>query len=339
MSTRDQLHDLLAHRILLLDGATGTMLQRLDLTEADVRGTRFAEHAGSVRRNYDLLTLTHPATVSAIHEAYLDAGADIIKTNTFNSTAVSQAQYGLAALAYELNVSAARLARAAADRRTQQDPDRPRFVAGVVGPTTRRLSDSPDVIRPASWGLLFDATRAAYREQVRGLMDGGVHLLLLETVVDAMNANAALVAIAEEFDVRSEELPLMISVTLTDDSGRLLSGETLDAFHRSIRLARPFSVGLNCGRGARHMRRVLAELSPLVEGYVSCHPSAGLPDIRGQYEEAPADTAALLLEFAKSGLVNIVGGCCGTTPDHIRATRDALAAVAPRRISGAVRRT
>jgi 5-methyltetrahydrofolate--homocysteine methyltransferase len=339
MSTRERLHGLLARRVLLLDGAMGTMMQRHNLTEEQARGDRFRAHAWAVRGNYDLLALTNPAMVSAAHHAYLSAGADIIETNTFSSTGIAQALYGLEPLTYEINVAAARLARVAADGWSQRTPDRPRFVAGAIGPTPRRLSDPPGVSRPPSSTVAFDAVRAAYREQVGGLIDGGVDVLLLETIVDGRNADAATIAIEEEFNARGVELPLMVSAVAANGSGRLLSGETLEAFYRSIRRARPFSVGLNCGPGAHHLRPLLALLSRIVEGYVTCHPSAGLPDAAGRYEEEPAETAALLRDVTASGFVNIVGGCCGTTPDHIRAIGDAVKDVPPRRPSGGASQT
>ncbi|MBI4265831.1 MAG: methionine synthase [Acidobacteria bacterium] len=328
MTTADRLHDLLARRILLLDGAMGTMIQRHPLTEADFRGGRFAGHPRELKGNNDLLVLTRPDVIGGIHHAYLAAGADIIETNTFNSTAISQADYDLQACACELNLAAARLARAAADE--WSTPDRPRFVAGAIGPTNRTLSISPDVGNPSLRTVTFDQMRDAYREQVRGLIDGGVDLLLLETIFDTLNAKAAIAAMLETFDERGVGLPLMISVTVTDRSGRTLSGQTLDAFYVSIRHARPFSVGLNCALGAREMRPYLAELARLAECYVTCYPNAGLPNAFGQYDELPSDTARLLRDFAESGFVNILGGCCGTTPEHIRALAAAIDGLPPR---------
>ena len=330
MTTLDTLHAQLASRILLLDGAMGTMIQGYDLTEDDFRGERFREHPGDLKGNSDLLILTRPDVLGEIHRVYLEAGADIIETNTFSSTAIAQADYGLGALAYELNVEGARLARMAADEWSARTPERPRFVAGAIGPTNRTLSLSPDVNDPAFRAVTFDAVRDAYRDQVRGLIDGGADLLLLETIFDTLNAKAAIVAIAEVFEERWVELPLMISVTITDRSGRTLSGQTLDAFYMSIRHARPFSVGLNCALGAREMRPYLAELSRLCETYVSCYPNAGLPNAFGGYDEQPDETSRLLREFAEAGLVNMVGGCCGTRPDHIRAINEAVRGLAPR---------
>jgi 5-methyltetrahydrofolate--homocysteine methyltransferase len=330
MTTATRLHELLASRILLLDGAMGTMIQRHRLTEAEFRGERFRDHHHDLKGNNDLLVLTRPDVIREIHHAYLEAGADIIETNTFSSTAIAQADYKLEALAYELSREGARLARGAADECNRKTPERPRFVAGAIGPTNRTLSISPDVGNPAFRAVTFDQVVAAYKDHVRGLIDGGVDLLLLETIFDTLNAKAAIVAILDVFDEEQVELPLMISVTITDRSGRTLSGQTLDAFYTSIRHARPFSVGLNCALGAREMRPHVAELARIAETYVTCYPNAGLPNAFGEYDELPAETSALLRDFAESGFVNIVGGCCGTTPDHIRALSTAVAGLPPR---------
>jgi len=330
MTTTERLEQLLAQRILLLDGAMGTMIQRHRLSEADFRGERFRDHPRDLKGNNDLLVLTRPDIVRDIHDAYLAAGADIIETNTFSSTAIAQADYGLEALAYELSHAGARLARTAADEWNARTPDRPRFVAGAIGPTNRTLSISPDVGNPAFRAVTFDQVVSAYTDHVCGLIDGGADLLLLETIFDTLNAKAAIVAILNVFEQRGAALPLMISVTITDRSGRTLSGQTLDAFYTSIRHAQPFSVGLNCALGAREMRPHVAELARIAETYVTCYPNAGLPNAFGEYDELPAETSALLREFAKSGFLNIVGGCCGTTPDHIRALADAVAGLAPR---------
>ena len=313
-----------------MDGAMGTMIQQHRLAEEDFRGERFREHERALKGNNDLLILTRPDVIGSIHSEYLEAGADIIETNTFSSTAIAQADYGLESVAYELNLHGARLARAAADEWTARTPDRPRFVAGALGPTNRTLSISPDVDDPAFRAVTFDAVRDAYRDQVRGLIDGGSDLLLLETIFDTLNAKAAISATLEVFDERGVELPLMISVTITDRSGRTLSGQTLDAFYTSIRHARPFSVGLNCALGAREMRPYLAELARIAEGYVTCYPNAGLPNAFGQYDELPEETAGLLHEFADAGFVNMLGGCCGTTPEHIKAVTAAVQGLAPR---------
>jgi 5-methyltetrahydrofolate--homocysteine methyltransferase len=321
----------LAGRILILDGAMGTMVQQHKLDEASVRGTRFRDHTHLLKNNIDLLVLTRPDLISSIHDAYLEAGADIIETNTFGSTSIAQSDFGLEAIVYELNVEAARLARDAADAWTARTPARPRYVAGAIGPTNRTLSISPDVNNPAFRATTFAEVRKAYREQVRGLMDGGVELLLLETVFDTLNAKAAIAGIHDEFEARGIEVPLMISATIADRSGRTLSGQTLDAFYVSIQHARPFSVGLNCAFGARQMRPYMAELSRLAGEYMSCYPNAGLPNAFGEYDELPEQTAALLRDFADTGFVDILGGCCGTTPAHIRAIREAVDGVTPRR--------
>jgi 5-methyltetrahydrofolate--homocysteine methyltransferase len=334
---RKTLGNLLAKRILVLDGAMGTMIQRHQLTEADFRGRRFAGHSHDLRGDNDLLVLTRPEIILEIHHQYLEAGSDIIETNTFNSTAVSQADYGLGSLAYELNLEGAKLARQACDAWTARTPDRPRFAAGSIGPTNRTLSISPQVNDPAFRAIAFDALKDAYKDQVRGVLDGGCHLLLIETIFDTLNAKAAIVALEEVYDERrtpiDERAPLMISVTVTDLSGRTLSGQTIDAFWASVSHARPFSVGTNCALGARDMRPYLAELSRIAECYVTCYPNAGLPNAFGQYDEQPADTGRYLHEFATSGFVNIVGGCCGTTPDHIAAIAKGVDGLPPRNLN------
>ena len=327
---RHTLDALLATRILVLDGAMGTMIQRHKLTEADFRGDRFKSHPRDLKGNNDLLVLTRPDVIAGIHRQYLDAGSDLIETNTFSSTAIAQADYALESCVYELNVEGARLARAAADEWTARTPDRPRFVAGSMGPTNRILSLSPDVNNPAFRAMTFDQLCAAYRDQVRGLIDGGADLLLLETIVDTLNAKAGIVAIEEVFDEKHVRLPLMISVTITDRSGRTLSGQTIDAFWASIAHARPFSVGINCALGARDMRPYLAELARIADCYVSCYPNAGLPNAFGEYDERPQDTGSYLREFASAGFVNIVGGCCGTTPEHIAAIANGVERLRPR---------
>jgi 5-methyltetrahydrofolate--homocysteine methyltransferase len=325
---------LLERRILLLDGAMGTMIQRYKLTDADFRGERFKDHPKDQKGNSDLLVLTRPDVIGAIHREYLAAGADIIETNTFTSTAIAQADYGLESLAYELNVAGARIAREAADEWTAKTPDRRRFVAGSMGPMNRTLSISPDVNNPASRGMTFDQARSAYEDEVRGLIDGGVDLLLVETIFDTLNAKAAIAAIEQVFEERGVRIPVVISVTVTDRSGRTLSGQTLDAFYVSIRHAQPFAVGINCALGAREMRPHLEELARLAESYVLCYPNAGLPNAFGEYDQLPAETGDLLREFATSGLVNILGGCCGTTPDHIRAVAAAVEGIKGRTVRG-----
>ncbi|MEO5897822.1 MAG: methionine synthase [Vicinamibacterales bacterium] len=330
MTTIDTLHAQLAKRLLVLDGAMGTMIQRYKLTEADFRGERFKDHPREQKGNSDLLVITRPDVIGAIHREYLAAGADIIETNTFTSTAIAQADYGLESLVYELNVAGARVAREAADEWTKETPDRPRFVAGSIGPTNRTLSISPDVNNPAFRAVSFDEMREAYEEQVRGLIDGGVDLILIETIFDTLNSKAAIVALENVFEEKKVRLPLMISVTITDRSGRTLSGQTLEAFYISIRHARPFSVGINCALGARDMRPYMEELARMAECYVSSYPNAGLPNAFGEYDEQPNETGELLCDFAASQFANIVGGCCGTTPDHIRAVAKAVEGIVPR---------
>jgi 5-methyltetrahydrofolate--homocysteine methyltransferase len=330
MTTTEHLRELLASRILVLDGAMGTMVQRYRLGETDFRGDRFAGHHGDLKGNNDLLLLTRPDVIGEIHRQYLAAGADIIETNTFSSTSIAQADYGLEHLAYDMSLAGAQVAREAADEWTRRTPRKPRFVAGAIGPTNRTLSISPDVNNPAFRAVTFDQVRDGYREHVRGLVDGGSDVLLIETIFDTLNAKAAIAAVMDVFDERGVELPIMISVTITDRSGRTLSGQTLDAFLVSILHARPFSVGLNCALGAREMRPYLAELSRLADTFVTCYPNAGLPNAFGDYDEQPADTGTLLQEFATAGFVNIVGGCCGTTPDHIRAIAESVAPLPPR---------
>jgi len=327
---RELLDTILSQRILVLDGAMGTMIQRYKLEEADYRGERFGGHSHELKGNADVLVLTRPDVIEAIHREYLDAGADIIETNTFNAQAVSQADYALQPIVYELNVEGARIARRAADDYTRRDPGKPRFVAGSIGPANRTLSISPDVNDPSFRAITFDAMRDAYAEQARGLIEGGVDLLLLETIFDTLNAKAAIVAIREVQREKGVRLPLMISVTITDRSGRTLSGQTLDAFSISMEHARPFSIGINCALGATEMRPYLAELSRMAECWVTAYPNAGLPNAFGQYDEQPEETGRLLRDFASSGFVNIVGGCCGTTPQHIAAIAKAVEGVAPR---------
>jgi 5-methyltetrahydrofolate--homocysteine methyltransferase len=331
MTITHQLHQLLATRILVLDGAMGTMIQRLKLTDEQFRGERFRRHPKDLKGNSDLLVLTRPDDIAAIHAQYLEAGADIIETNTFTATTISQADYDLQTLAYEINVEGARLARRVTDAWTARAPERPRFVAGSMGPTNRTLSISPDVNNAAFRASTFDEMRRAYAEQAAGLIDGGAHLLLLETIFDTLNAKAAIIGIEDAFEQRGVRLPLMISVTITDRSGRTLSGQTLDAFYVAVEHAQPFSIGLNCALGAREIRPYLAELARIATCYVTCYPNAGLPNAFGQYDELPDETAQLLREFATSGFVNVIGGCCGTTPDHIRAVAAAVSGLPPRR--------
>ncbi len=308
----------------------GTMIQRRHLSEADFRGDRFASHRHDLKGNNDLLVLTRPDVIADIHHQYLAAGADIIETNTFSSTSVSQADYGLESLVYELNVTAAQLAKKVTAEWATRTPDRPRFVAGSIGPTNKSLSISPDVNSPAFRASTFDALRDAFKEQARGLIDGGADMLLVETSFDTLNVKAAVVAIKELFEEKGVELPLMISATITDRSGRTLSGQTIDAFWVSVAHARPFSVGVNCALGARDMRPYLAELAAIADCYVTAYPNAGLPNAFGEYDELPDETGQLLRDFASSGFVNVLGGCCGTTPDHIAAIARAIEGITPR---------
>jgi 5-methyltetrahydrofolate--homocysteine methyltransferase len=326
------LEALLRQRILVLDGAMGTMVQREGLAEADFRGTRFQDHPLDLQGDNDLLVLTRPDLVRGIHEAYLAAGSDLIETATFNATRISQADYGLESVVYELNVEAARLARAAAAAWTARTPERPRFVAGAVGPLSKTLSLSPDVEDPAFRAVSFADVRDAYAEQVRGLVDGGVDALIVETIFDTLNAKAALIAIDDVLREHGIRLPILISVTIVDKSGRTLSGQTLDAFWTSVAHARPLCVGINCALGAADMRPYVEELSRIADTFVSCYPNAGLPNAFGGYDETPEVTARLLREFAEAGWVNLVGGCCGTTPDHIRAVAEAVRDLPPRPI-------
>ncbi|MGH8067359.1 MAG: methionine synthase, partial [Candidatus Entotheonellia bacterium] len=324
------LEKLLSERILIMDGAMGTMIQRHRLGEAEFRGERFQDHPRDLQGDNDLLTLTQPAVILGVHHAYLEAGSDIIETNTFTATGVAQADYGMASVVYEINLQAARLAKQAAAEWSIRTPDKPRFVAGAIGPTNRTLSLSPDVNDPAFRALTFDQLREAYAEQARGLIDGGADLLVIETIFDTLNAKAAIVAVQELFDEKDVRLPLLISVTITDRSGRTLSGQTIDAFWTSVVHAEPFCVGINCALGANEMRPYLAELAKIATTYVSCYPNAGLPNAFGEYDEQSETTARYLHEFAASGLVNILGGCCGTTPDHIRAIAQAVESMTPR---------
>jgi 5-methyltetrahydrofolate--homocysteine methyltransferase len=325
-----QLEPLLDQRILVLDGAMGTMIQRHKLQEADYRGERFAGWPRDLRGNNDLLTLTKPEIVADIHRQYLDAGADIIETNTFNSTAISMADYGMQALVYELNLAGAQLARAECDAAEQREPGRPRYVAGVLGPTNRTASISPDVNDPGFRNVSFDELVAAYSDAANGLLDGGADLLLIETIFDTLNAKAAVFAIEAVFEQRRERVPVMISGTITDQSGRTLSGQTAEAFWYSLAHAQPLTIGLNCALGAKMLRPYVQELARVAPVRVSAHPNAGLPNEFGEYDETPEQTAAVLREFAEHGLLNVVGGCCGTTPAHIRAIADAVRGLKPR---------
>ena len=326
-----ELEPLLAQRILVLDGAMGTMIQSYHLAERDYRGDRFANWPSDLKGNNDLLSLTQPEIIQAIHAAYLDAGADILETNSFNSTAISMADYGMEELVYELNLASARLARAVADEFERRNPSAPKFVAGVLGPTNRTASLSPDVNDPGFRNVRFDDLVATYAEAIRGLLDGGADLLLVETIFDTLNAKAALFAIDAHFESVGFRVPVMISGTITDASGRTLSGQTTEAFWNSVAHARPLIIGLNCALGAKQLRQYVQELSRVAPTFVSTHPNAGLPNEFGGYDESPEYMAGILREFAESELVNLVGGCCGTTPAHIRAIAEAVADLSPRR--------
>ena len=338
-------------RILVRDGAMGTMIQRYELEEADYRGERFAEgydalfavdgHAHGPgcgceghdqRGNNDLLTLTRPDIISGIHAEYLDAGADLVETNTFNSTSISLADYRLQHLVRELNREGARLARAACDAAEAKSPGKPRFAVGVLGPTSRTASLSPDVNQPGYRAITFDQLKDAYREATEGLIEGGVDILMVETVFDTLNAKAALFAIEEAFDALDARLPVMISGTITDASGRTLSGQTAEAFWYSLRHVQPVAIGLNCALGAKDLRPHVEALSMVADTYISTHPNAGLPNAFGGYDETPEDMAEVVGEFARAGLVNVLGGCCGTTPAHIKAIAEVVEGVAPRQL-------
>ena len=330
--TRGQaLPALLEQRIAILDGAMGTMIQRLRLSEANYRGERFKDHPKDLKNNGELLSLTRPDVIRDIHERYLAVGTDIIETNTFGATRIAQDDYGLGDLAREMNLASARLARQAADKFST--PDQPRFVAGALGPTPKTASISPDVNDPAARNVDFEQLRAAYYEQVQALVEGGCDLLLVETIFDTLNAKAALFAIDEYFEHSGERLPLIVSGTVTDASGRILSGQTVTAFWYSVRHARPLAVGLNCALGAALMRPYIQELARVAaDTFISCYPNAGLPNPMSEtgFDETPEVTSRLLREFAAEGLVNIVGGCCGTTPQHIAAIRTAVAPLGAR---------
>ena len=308
----------------------GTMIQRHKLKEADYRGERFKDWPSDLKGNNDLLVLTQPDIIRGIHEAYFEAGSDIIETNTFNAQTVSMADYGMEALAFEINVAAAKLAREAADKYTALTPEKPRFVAGAIGPTNRTASLSPDVNNPGFRNISFDELVAAYSEQTRGLIEGGVDTILIETVFDTLNAKAAGFAVKETFDAMGIELPLMISGTVTDLSGRNLSGQTPEAFWYSLRHLKPFSIGMNCAFGAEQLRPPIAQISKVADTHVSVYANAGLPNAMGEYDETPESMAEAMRAWAADGLLNIVGGCCGTTPDHIRAIAEAVSPFPPR---------
>ena len=325
------LPDILRQRLVILDGAMGTMIQRFKLTEAQYRGERFADFHRDVKGNNELLSLTRPDVIRDIHEKYLAAGADLIETNTFGATSIAQADYDMAHLAREMNVESAKLARAACDK--YSTPEHPRFVAGALGPTPKTASISPDVNDPGARNVDFEALRAAYYEQVEGLVEGGADVLLVETIFDTLNAKAALFAIDEFFEKSGERLPIMISGTVTDASGRVLSGQTVTAFWYSVRHAQPLSIGLNCALGATLMRPYIQELNRVApDTFISCYPNAGLPNPMSDtgFDETPDITGRLVEEFARAGFLNIAGGCCGTTPDHIREIAERVGKYQPR---------
>ena len=322
---------LLAQRILIIDGAMGTMIQRYKLSEADFRGERLKDHAKDLKGNNDLLVLTRPDVIRQIHEQYLAAGADMVETNTFGATSIAQDDYHLGHLAREMNVAAAQLARQACDQ--VSTPDKPRFVAGALGPTPRTASISPDVNDPAARNVTFDQLRAAYYEQAEGLLEGGADLFLVETIFDTLNAKAALFALDELMENTGERLPVIVSGTVTDASGRILSGQTVGAFWHSVRHARPLAVGLNCALGAALMRPYIEELSKVAgDTWISCYPNAGLPNPMSEtgFDETPEVTGGLMEGFAQAGFLNIAGGCCGTTPEHIAQIAQRLKAYRPR---------
>ncbi len=326
------LRKLLSERILVLDGSMGVLLQGRGLSEADTRGERFKDHPHDVKGHDGLLVLSRPDVTEAVHREYLDAGADLITTATFNGSSISLADYGLEPIALELNVAAARIARRLADEYSARDPKKPRFVVGDLGPLPKTLSLSPDVNDPAFRAVTFDQVHDAYATQVRGLLEGGVDTLMIETIFDSLNAKAAIVAIESVFQAVGRRVPVMISVTFSDKSGRNLSGQTLDAFWRSVAHAKPMSVGLNCGLGAEEVRPYVEELSGIADTFTSVHPNAGLPNVLGEYDQTPEIMARLLREFAESGFVNMVGGCCGTNAEHIRQLVAAVEGLAPRRV-------
>jgi len=328
----ERLRNALDERILLLDGAMGTMIQGESLDEDDFRGERFADHDDDLKGNNDLLTLTRPELIKRIHKDFLDVGCDLVETNTFNANRISQADYSLEELSEEINVEAARLARLACDEAERETPDKPRFVVGTLGPTNRTASISPDVSSPGYRNITFDDLVAAYSEAVRGLLEGGADLLMIETIFDTLNAKAAIFAIEEEFDRRGARWPVLISGTITDASGRTLSGQTPEAFYHSVRHADPTGVGFNCALGADQLKKHIADLARIAECLVTAHPNAGLPNEFGEYDQSPEEMASIVKTYAEDGLVNIIGGCCGTTPDHLKAIGEAIEPYQPRNL-------
>jgi 5-methyltetrahydrofolate--homocysteine methyltransferase len=330
------IQSILKDRILIIDGAMGTMIQRHTLEESDFRGDRFRDHPKLLKGNNDLLSITQPDIIAEIHNQYLEAGADIIETNTFSSTSIAQADYGLQQLAYELNLASAKIARRSADEFTAKNPQKPRFVAGALGPTNKTASLSPDVNNPGFRAITFDELKEAYLEQIRGLIDGGAQILLVETIFDTLNAKAALFAIQEFIDTTKRNIPVMVSGTITDASGRTLSGQTTEAFLISVSHVPLLSIGLNCALGAAQLRPYLQVLSEKSDFFTSAYPNAGLPNAFGQYDQSPEEMADQLEVFLKEGLLNLVGGCCGTTPDHIRAIAQRAAAYQPRQLNTSI---
>jgi len=327
------LQDCLKERILVIDGAMGTMIQRHKPTEETYRGERFKNWPIDMKNNSDVLNITQPSIIEGIHRQYLEAGADIIETNTFGATTIVQEDFQLQDHAYEMNIAGAKIARRVADEFTAKDPNKPRFVAGAIGPLNKTLSLSPDVNNPGYRAVTFDQVVQAYYEQVKGLVEGDVDLLLIETIFDTLNAKAAIFAAKKYFqDTNKPELPISISGTITDASGRTLSGQTLEAFYISVMHANPLSVGLNCALGAKEMRPHIEELSQIASCFVSAYPNAGLPNAMGEYDEKPEDTGHYLEDWAREGFVNIVGGCCGTTPDHIRHIAEHVKKIKPREL-------
>ncbi len=326
------LNEALKSRILVLDGAMGTMVQALKFEEADFRGELFKDKNNEIKGNNDILAMTQPEAIYGIHKEYLEAGADIVETNSFNATSISQADYQMEDVIYDLNFACAKVARRAADEYSLLTPEKPRFVAGVLGPTSRTASLSPDVNDPSFRNVDFDELVNSYKEAANGLIDGGSDIILIETIFDTLNAKAAIFAVEEVFEEKEVSLPIMISGTITDASGRTLSGQTPEAFWYSVRHAKPISVGFNCALGAQDLRQHIVSLSKVADTFVSAHPNAGLPNEMGEYDETPEEMTAHIREWAQSGLLNIVGGCCGTTPAHIKAISDAVSDITPREI-------
>jgi len=325
------LRELFTRRIALLDGAMGTMIQRHPLTEEDFRGERFKNHGHDLKGNNDILSITRPDVIKGIHRGYFDAGSDIVETNTFSTTTVSQADYRLEDVVREINLAGAKVAREAADEYMASNPGRRVFVAGAVGPTNRTASMSPDVNNPGYRAVNFDGLVISYAEQIEALLDGGVDLLLLETVFDTLNLKAAIFACEEVFEKRGMRWPIILSVTITDASGRTLSGQTVEAFWNSVRHSKPLAVGINCALGAAEMRPYIEELSNIADCYISCYPNAGLPNAFGGYDQTAAEMAALVGDFAAQGWINLLGGCCGSTPEHIAAIAEAVRLHPPRK--------